>query len=31
MYEDRKINHERLIVPHIGIPEREFVLRPLAE
>ncbi len=31
LYGDRKINHERLKVPHIGIPEREFVLRPLAE
>ncbi|KAL5601198.1 uncharacterized protein BROUX77_005447 [Berkeleyomyces rouxiae] len=31
LYEDRKIHNERLTVPHIGIPEREFVLRPLAE
>ncbi|KAB5572554.1 Dihydropteroate synthase-like protein [Coniochaeta sp. 2T2.1] len=31
LYEDEKINHPRLIVPHIGITEREFVLRPLAE
>ncbi|KAL2754431.1 hypothetical protein ACRALDRAFT_1063272 [Sodiomyces alcalophilus JCM 7366] len=31
LYEDEKIDHERLKVPHIGIPEREFVLRPLAE
>lgn len=31
LYENLQINHERLKVPHIGIPEREFVLRPLAE
>ncbi|KAF9870355.1 dihydropteroate synthase [Colletotrichum karsti] len=31
MYGDEKIDHPRLTVPHIGIPEREFVLRPLAE
>lgn len=31
LYENEKIDHERLKVPHIGIPEREFVLRPLAE
>ena len=31
MYGDETIAHERLQVPHIGIPEREFVLRPLAE
>ncbi|KAJ3942699.1 trifunctional dihydropteroate synthetase [Colletotrichum fioriniae] len=31
MYGDEKIEHSRLNVPHIGIPEREFVLRPLAE
>ncbi|KAK0627493.1 Dihydropteroate synthase-like protein [Immersiella caudata] len=31
LYENLKIDHERLKVPHIGIPEREFVLRPLAE
>lgn len=31
LYDDQKINHPRLTVPHIGIPEREFVLRPLAE
>ncbi|KAK1475936.1 dihydropteroate synthase [Colletotrichum abscissum] len=31
MYGDEKIEHPRLNVPHIGIPEREFVLRPLAE
>ncbi|KAH6659675.1 Dihydropteroate synthase-like protein [Truncatella angustata] len=31
LYGDREIDHERLKVPHIGIPERDFVLRPLAE
>ncbi|KAH7375128.1 Dihydropteroate synthase-like protein [Plectosphaerella cucumerina] len=31
MYGNETIDHERLKVPHIGIPEREFVLRPLAE
>ncbi|KAI1853226.1 hypothetical protein JX266_001932 [Neoarthrinium moseri] len=31
LYGDEKVDHERLTVPHIGIPEREFVLRPLAE
>ena len=31
LYDDQKIDHPRLTVPHIGIPEREFVLRPLAE
>ena len=31
MYDNQKIDHERLQVPHVGIPEREFVLRPLAE
>ena len=31
LYGDEKIDHERLTVPHIGIPEREFVLRPLTE
>ncbi|TDZ47188.1 Folic acid synthesis protein fol1 [Colletotrichum trifolii] len=31
MYGDEKIEHPRLTVPHVGIPEREFVLRPLAE
>lgn len=31
LYEDRTINHDRLKIPHAGIPEREFVLRPLAE
>ncbi|ORY63059.1 Dihydropteroate synthase-like protein [Pseudomassariella vexata] len=31
LYSDRKVGHERLKIPHIGIPERDFVLRPLAE
>ncbi|KFH42943.1 Folic acid synthesis protein-like protein [Hapsidospora chrysogenum ATCC 11550] len=31
LYGDEKVQHERLNVPHVGIPEREFVLRPLAE
>jgi 2-amino-4-hydroxy-6-hydroxymethyldihydropteridine diphosphokinase/dihydropteroate synthase len=31
LYEDKTISHDRLVVPHPGIPEREFVLRPLAE
>ncbi|GJC96880.1 dihydropteroate synthase [Colletotrichum higginsianum] len=31
LYGDEKVEHPRLTVPHIGIPEREFVLRPLAE
>ncbi|KAK4161905.1 Dihydropteroate synthase-like protein [Cladorrhinum sp. PSN259] len=31
LYDSIKFNHERLTIPHIGIPEREFVLRPLAE
>jgi 2-amino-4-hydroxy-6-hydroxymethyldihydropteridine diphosphokinase/dihydropteroate synthase len=31
LYEDQKVDHPRLTIPHIGIPEREFVLRPLAE
>ena len=31
LYGDETVSHERLKVPHIGIPEREFVLRPLAE
>ncbi|KAK9776688.1 putative Pterin-binding domain-containing protein [Seiridium cardinale] len=31
LYGDEEVNHERLQVPHIGIPERDFVLRPLAE
>ncbi|KAF5006386.1 hypothetical protein FDECE_7232 [Fusarium decemcellulare] len=31
LYGDEKVDHERLKVPHTGILEREFVLRPLAE
>lgn len=31
LFGDKKLDHERLKIPHIGIPEREFVLRPLAE
>ncbi len=31
LYGDQTVSNERLNVPHIGIPEREFVLRPLAE
>ncbi|CAG7561624.1 unnamed protein product [Fusarium equiseti] len=31
LYGDETVDHERLKVPHIGILEREFVLRPLAE
>ncbi|KAK3294019.1 Dihydropteroate synthase-like protein [Chaetomium fimeti] len=31
LYDNLKVDHERLKIPHIGIPEREFVLRPLAE
>jgi 2-amino-4-hydroxy-6-hydroxymethyldihydropteridine diphosphokinase/dihydropteroate synthase len=31
LYGDEVVRHERLNVPHIGIPEREFVLRPLSE
>jgi 2-amino-4-hydroxy-6-hydroxymethyldihydropteridine diphosphokinase / dihydropteroate synthase len=31
LYEDVALNHERLKLPHPGIAEREFVLRPLAE
>lgn len=31
LYGEEQVAHERLTVPHIGIPEREFVLRPLAE
>lgn len=31
LYEDQTLNHERLKIPHPGIPERDFVLRPLAE
>lgn len=31
LYGDEAVSHERLNVPHIGIPEREFVLKPLSE
>lgn len=31
LYEDQTVDHERLKIPHAGITEREFVLRPLAE
>ncbi|KAK0669299.1 putative dihydropteroate synthase [Cercophora samala] len=31
LYDNIKFDHERLTIPHIGIPEREFVLKPLAE
>ncbi|KAM0431910.1 hypothetical protein ACHAPT_005163 [Fusarium lateritium] len=31
LYGDERVDHERLKVPHVGILEREFVLRPLAE
>jgi len=31
LYENIQMDHERLKIPHIGIPEREFVLMPLAE
>ena len=31
LYENLAFDHERLKIPHIGIPQREFVLRPLAE
>ena len=31
LYHNQKIQHERLWIPHAGILEREFVLRPLAE
>ncbi|KAF7542780.1 hypothetical protein G7046_g10114 [Stylonectria norvegica] len=31
LYDNEKIDHERLKVPHASIVEREFVLRPLAE
>jgi 2-amino-4-hydroxy-6-hydroxymethyldihydropteridine diphosphokinase / dihydropteroate synthase len=31
LYDDVVIDDERLKIPHPGIPEREFVLRPLAE
>ncbi|POR35620.1 Folic acid synthesis protein fol1 [Tolypocladium paradoxum] len=31
LYGDEKVHHGRLTIPHVGVPEREFVLRPLAE
>ena len=31
LYEDVVMDHVRLKLPHPGIVEREFVLRPLAE
>ena len=31
LYGDERLEHERLRIPHAGIFEREFVLRPLAE
>ncbi|KAG5914640.1 hypothetical protein E4U61_005479 [Claviceps capensis] len=31
LYGDEVIHHDRLNVPHVGIAEREFVLRPLVE
>ncbi|KAG6038879.1 hypothetical protein E4U19_007925 [Claviceps sp. Clav32 group G5] len=31
LYGDEVIRHDRLNVPHVGIAEREFVLRPLSE
>lgn len=31
LYGDERIRNDRLNIPHVGIPEREFVLRPLAE
>lgn len=31
LYDDQVIDDERLKVPHPGMFEREFVLRPLAE
>ncbi|CAK7198793.1 trifunctional dihydropteroate synthetase [Sporothrix eucalyptigena] len=31
LYGNETVQHERLIIPHIGIAEREFVLRPLAQ
>lgn len=31
LFEGEKVDHERLKIPHIGIAEREFVLRPLSE
>ncbi|KAI5463414.1 Dihydropteroate synthase-like protein [Mariannaea sp. PMI_226] len=31
LYGNERVSHERLTVPHAGVLEREFVLRPLAE
>lgn len=31
LYGDETVDHERLLIPHPGITEREFVLRPLSE
>ncbi|KAL2158893.1 hypothetical protein VTH06DRAFT_2923 [Thermothelomyces fergusii] len=31
LYDNIQFDHERLKIPHVGITEREFVLRPLAE
>jgi 2-amino-4-hydroxy-6-hydroxymethyldihydropteridine diphosphokinase/dihydropteroate synthase len=31
LFDSETIDHERLKIPHLGILEREFVLRPLAE
>jgi 2-amino-4-hydroxy-6-hydroxymethyldihydropteridine diphosphokinase/dihydropteroate synthase len=31
LYEDHMMQNDRLTLPHLGISEREFVLRPLAE
>lgn len=31
LYDEEVIDHERLKIPHPGMYEREFVLRPLSE
>jgi 2-amino-4-hydroxy-6-hydroxymethyldihydropteridine diphosphokinase/dihydropteroate synthase len=31
LYENEAVDHPRLKIPHPGMYEREFVLRPLAE
>lgn len=31
LYDNITLDHPRLKIPHIGIPEREFVLKPLTE
>ena len=31
IYAEEKIQHERLIVPHVGVMERDFVLIPLLD